>query len=252
MIDWNELFIYIILINNIGSYVYTYWNPIVHKTYTHNHVWNACTTYCWPCTCGMTLHTCDMTHSYVWQASCVWVCDMNHVCGCVIWIITYCRPKHENLKPKSCHECVPVYLKMYMRHESFIHMTWLICVCDMTHSHVCRDSIACLNMWRHTWNTTHSRVWWPVHTSDMNQSYVWHVPFVRVTWLIHIYDMTHSICVTWLIHVCDINPCDMTLIVIRDLFPRFLFLWLCEFICNMSQSYVCHDCAPNKTCVWHD
>jgi len=51
---------------------------------------------------------------------------------------------------------------LYMWHDSFIHVTWLIYTCDMTHL------------------------------------YMWHDSFLYVTWLIHRPNMTQLTCVTWL------------------------------------------------------
>ena len=52
-------------------------------------------------------------------------------------------------------------------------------------------------------------VTWLIHMCDMTHSYVWHDSFICVTWLIHMCDMTHPyvwhdsfICVTYLIHMC--------------------------------------------------
>jgi len=101
-------------------------------------------------------------------------------------------------------------------------VTWLIHMCDLTHSYVWHDSF--------------------IHICDMTCSYVCHDSFIRVTWLIHMCDMTHLyvwhdsfiihqalqlqhvwrdsfICVTRLIHMCDMThllawrdscKCDMT------------------------------------------
>jgi len=65
-----------------------------------------------------------------------------------------------------------------MWHESFIHVTWLIHTCDMTHSYMWHDSFI--------------HVTWLFHTCDMTHSYMWHDSFIHVTWLIHTCDMTHS------------------------------------------------------------
>jgi len=90
-------------------------------------------------------------------------------------------------------------------HDSFICVTWLIHMCDMTHLYV--------------WHDPFIRVTWLVHMCDMTHSYVWHDSFIRVTWLIHMCDMTDSLThshvwhdtfrrVTWLIHTCDVtNSC---------------------------------------------
>jgi len=81
-----------------------------------------------------------------------------------------------------------------MWRDSFICETWLIHMCDMTHSYVWHDSFICET--------------WLIHMCDMTHSYVWHDSFICVTWLIHMWDMTHScvwhdsfICETWLIHM---------------------------------------------------
>jgi len=70
-------------------------------------------------------------------------------------------------------------------------VTWLIHMCDVTHSYVWRDSFICVT--------------WLIHRCDMTHSCVWHDSFIGVTWLIHMCDVTHSyvwrdsfICVTWL------------------------------------------------------
>jgi len=96
-------------------------------------------------------------------------------------------------------------------------MTWLIHVCDMTHSCVWHDThecvmllmklcvpwLTCLATWYSNCRTT--------HVCDIHHSFVRH-DSMQVTWFIHVCDMTHScvwhdsfMCVTWLIHVCDMT-----------------------------------------------
>jgi len=58
------------------------------------------------------IHTCDMTHSYVWHDSFIRV----------TWLIRTCDMTHS-----------------YVWHDSFVHVTWLIRTCDMTYSHVWHD-----------------------------------------------------------------------------------------------------------------
>jgi len=74
----------------------------------------------------------------------------------------------------------------------------LVHMCDMTHSYVRHDSFICVT--------------WLIHMCDMTRSYMWHVSFICATWLVHTCDMSHSyvrhdsfICVTWLIHMCDMT-----------------------------------------------
>ena len=57
--------------------------------------------------------------------------------------------------------------------------SWLIHMCDMTHSHVWYDSLI--------------YVIWLTHRRCKTHSNVWHDSFVRVTWLIHM-------CGTWHTH----------------------------------------------------
>jgi len=76
----------------------------------------------------------------------------------------------------------------YVFHDSFIRVSWLIHMCDMTHSYVCRDSFICVT--------------WLFRTCVVTHSCVWHDSFVRVSWLIHMCDMTHSR-VLRCIRVCD-------------------------------------------------
>ena len=65
-----------------------------------------------------------------------------------------------------------------MWHDSFICVTWLIHMCDITHSYVWHDSFICVT--------------WLIHMCDITHAYVWHDSFICVTWLIHMCDMTHS------------------------------------------------------------
>jgi len=106
------------------------------------------------------VHTCDMTHSYVWHDSytCVTrfilMCDMTHSYVqhdsflCVTWLIHMCDMTHS-----------------YAWHDSFIRATWLILMCYMTHSYV-----------RH-----HSFVWAAsfFHMYAMTHPYAWHDSFIQ-------------------------------------------------------------------------
>jgi len=62
-------------------------------------------------------------------------------------------------------------------------------MCDMTPSHVWNDSFICVTWLIHICDMTHSYVW-------LTHSYVWRDSFIRVTWLIHICDVAS-------IHMCD-------------------------------------------------
>jgi len=163
------------------------------------------------------IHTCDMTHSYVWHDSFICVTGLIHMCD-----MTHSYVWHDSF---ICVTCL-IYMRnmpwSYVWHVSFICVacrshtrdtpqttcvslwvwwadaTWLIHVCDTTHSYVWHDSFICVT--------------WPIHTRDMTHSYTWHDSFIYLTWLIHTRDMAHSymwhnsfIYVTWLIHICDMT-----------------------------------------------
>ena len=83
--------------------------------------------------------------------------------------------------------------------DSFMGVTWLIHVCDMTHSwYVRHDSFSF---------TCVTRL---IDACDMTHSCVWHDSSICVTWLIHVCDLTRlcvwqdsSLSATWLIDMCD-------------------------------------------------
>ena len=109
-------------------------------------------------------------------------------------------------------------------HDSFMCVTWLIYVCDMTHSCVLRTSASrgpysaallrnnvnhgsfyaallrtCVTrgLFCATCGAFSYRVTWLFYVCDMTHLCVWHDSFMcvtwsRVTWLFHVCDMTHS------------------------------------------------------------
>jgi len=116
----------------------------------------------------------DMTHSYMRHDSCViavmWLCET--------WLIHTCG---------------------YVRHDSFIHETWLMCDCgaqpviwygETWLIYMCSVTHSCV---RHDWFIC---VIWPTH--------VRHDTIMCVAWLIRMWDMTLSY-ETWLNQVCSVT-----------------------------------------------
>jgi len=146
-----------------------------------------------------------------------------------------------------------------------LYVTWLIHICDMTHSYVCDMthhsyvwSVSCSFVWHdsfcrwgsppwkgiRTCDMTHLCVTWLFHMYEMTHSCVWHDVFICVTWLIHMCDLTHSY--VWHTHLCvwhgsfsrcdpppckGIRECDM---------PDWYVTWLIH-ICDLTHLHVWHD-----------
>jgi len=147
-------------------------------------------------------------------------------------------------------------IHQFSSHVSFICVTWLIHVCDMTLSDVWHYVFICITWRIHMCDMPHSDVW---HASfrRVTHSYVWHASFICVTCLIHMCDIPHSyvwhdsfICVTCLIHMCDMPHSY----VWHASFRRVTCL---THMCDMPHSYVWHDsfagaCDMTHSRVWTD
>jgi len=169
-------------------------------------------------------------------------------------------------------------------HDSYICVTWLIHMGDMTHSFVWHDSFICVTWLIYLWNMTHWYGWHAsficvtglIHMGDMTHSAVCHDSFICVTWLIHLCAMTHSngwphsfLCVTWrmlkrdmahayeamshVTHRLESVPTyewAMSSIQVRQktwLMPTRL--WRFE---SVPHSYTWHDSNMTRSYVWHD
>jgi len=132
----------------------------------------------------------DATHSHVWLE-----CDLSPSCVwrdsfiCVTWLIHMCDLTH----------CTGGWSRIMQR----LRETWLIHMCDVTHSYVWRDSFICVTWLIHMCDVTHCtggwsrmmqrlRETWLIHKCDVTHSYVWRDSFICVTWLIQMCDVTHS------------------------------------------------------------
>jgi len=157
------------------------------------------------------MHTCDMTHAYMWHES----------QGCKLVPGIHRDMTNTNTNRHTLQKdlpTLPAYTHIHrdMAHSfmtwlnqtTHLHGSWLIHTCDMTHVYVWHDSFI-----RVTWliglktsSTPHSHVWhdsltyvtWLIHTCDMTHSYVWHESFIRVTWLAKNIVHASLTCVTWL------------------------------------------------------
>jgi len=102
------------------------------------------------------------------------------------------------------------------------------------------------------------RVTWLIHICDMTHSYLWRDAFVRVTWLIYMCDMTHS-CVRhkWLIHKWDMPhscvSCHIQmscLIHMRDMIDSYV-TWLGHLsaMTRMNVVVLLHCCCSVLQCA---
>ena len=132
-------------------------------------------------------------HFYRWFVTCIYIHVYTHEAECrghdsfmcVTRLIHVCDMTHLYV---SCDGSYEWHVSsMYVWYDAFMRVIWLIHVCDVTHAYEWHDSFACVT--------------WLIHMCGMNHSYVWHDSFICVTWLIHMCDMTHPY--SWSrVHVC--------------------------------------------------
>ena len=81
------------------------------------------------------IDTCDMTHSYMWHDSFIYVTWLIHKCVmtrvmCVTSLMHTCDMTHLHLR----HDWLTLVTAVtYVWHDSFIYVSWLIHIRDMTH-----------------------------------------------------------------------------------------------------------------------
>ena len=104
------------------------WHRAARQTRSHTAAFNG---FC----LSWHIHTCDMTHSYVWhdKFKCVtWrihMCDMMYSCmtaSCTTDLLAHYR----------IQRILPVVTHSYVWHDTFICVPWQIYMCNMTYSYV--------------------------------------------------------------------------------------------------------------------
>jgi len=172
----------------------------------------------------------------------------------------------------------------YVWHDSFIRVTWLLCMCDMTR-------VYCVTWLDHTWDMTHwyvchawlicaawlvdTRDMTPMHVSrdsfslcDMTQSYmgrvdmcaitrryVWYDSLVRVTWLLCTCDMTCLIYIVWRDSIMHVTRryvrhnsliCVTWLVDTRDMTPMYVWHDMTHLYCAtwLNHTWEASICVP--------
>ena len=136
------------------------------------------------CICRKDLHICKRTLSISCSTPTFWgthewvTTRVNELCHTYEWVVSHIWMSHVKHMNESCHI---VTSHSYMWHDSFIYLTCLIRIHDMTHSYVWHDSFECV-----TWlcdiymsDVTHSyllqrTIWWLIHTCEINHSWMGH------------------------------------------------------------------------------
>jgi len=138
-------------------------------------------------------HMKESCHTYEWVMSHIW---RSHVTT-FMYSCRIAQRSHVTTFMYSYHNTLSLNLGLqpsmcdmthsYVWHDSFISVTWLIDVFDMTHT--------CIRTASHVLSTVTCSSWlvtWLIHVCDMTHSYVWHDSFICVTWLIRMCDVTYS------------------------------------------------------------
>jgi len=209
------------------------------------------------------IHMCGVTHSYVWLDSFAYVTWLMHMYDAsrqlskyvydlrcvsrdgylfVTWLIRMCA---ESQVYAWCDSfiCVtwPIHIHdvtrlcaTWLTHMNDVTLTWLLSICDMSHSYVCRVSCIC--------------VMGLIHTCDVTHSYVWCDSFICVMWLRSFPNVCiiSDLCLTWLFSICDMahsyecrdsHMCDVTHSdVWRD--SSIFVTWLIH-MCDVTHSHIC-------------
>ena len=208
------------------------------------------------------IHTCDMTHSHnaftqrilevdIWFIyMCAKMRSLLEIATvtqslCVLsrfWSLCvlsrFLATKHKDFASQStvlpCHRITLLLSfldilhwqdEISVWHDSFICVTRLIHLCDMTQPSVWHDSFICVTCL--------------IHLCDMTRSSLWHDSIICVTGPFRMCDMMHI----WISHGTHMNELCHT------------HEWVVRInLCDMTQSYLCHDsfiCVTWRSSMWH-
>ena len=164
---------------------------------------------------------------HVWHDSCTHMLNEE----------TYVTPLH----PCSRSYTWDSLFVVHVWHDSSIHMfngETQLHPCTHAHIHMCDtlcDSFMCVT--------------WLIHVCDMTHSYVWHDSFICVTWLIHMRDTLCSFsCVTWL-WVSHVTY-GWVMSHINESCHTYVRHSVFVFMCHMTLSESCHIWVSHVTYEW--
>jgi len=177
------------------------------------------------------IHMCDMTISYAWHD--VFICvRLMHVCTCL-----------------CSHTTTRALINK--RHTYLMRMTWLIHMCDTTHSLACHDHFISVTRIIHMRHVAHSYVSMFTHNHTCFTKEMVHLP--------HSCDMTHSmcdmtiscvwhdsfICVTPHLRMCQCPP-TTTRTLTNKRYNYLIHVWYDSFTCVR---WLLHMCDMIVSCV---
>jgi len=141
-------------------------------------------------------------------------------------------------------------------HGSFLCVTWLIHICDVTLSYVWRvswpsrvEAFACVTQricatWLILmWHDSFECVTWLILMCDMTHSHVWHDLTISVTGLFHICDMPHDYVEAFTCqarNICDMTHSYVTWLILMWHDSFVLVTWL-VVMCDTAHFHAWHD-----------
>ena len=143
--------------------------------------------------------------------------------------------------------------RLYVWHDSFLCVTWLISMCDMTRSYVWHDSFLCATWLIHMLcGKIHSYMRCDVFVHEKKtHSYVRHDTFMRETWLVSPIPMSHVslMYVTWRFNGIAMSVSHRCVIwrVWHDSFVRAT--WRIRLCLGLSIIHVCLCCSIPSMCA---